>query len=164
MLFRSLISAGGNDFAGDDDMSKILAKKSVCENATTGPECFDAGKLNQLMFGTVADSYRTLIRDVATYRGEALVYLHNYDYALPTGKGFLGFGKWLKYPMDLAGVPETIQPLAVNHLINTFSDVLAQLHYEFADRTILIDSTGVLAPDDWANELHPTMEIGRAHV
>ena len=38
-----LISAGGNDFAGDDDLSKVLQPKNVCENATTGAECFDAG-------------------------------------------------------------------------------------------------------------------------
>jgi hypothetical protein len=152
-----LISAGGNDFAGDDDMSKILAPKAVCENATTGKECFDAGRLDQLMFGTVVDAYRTLLREIATHRGEALVYLHNYDYALPTGQGFLGFGKWLKYPLDQAGVPLAVQPLAVNHLLDTFNDALAQIHYEFADRTLLVDSSGVLAPGDWANELHPTM-------
>jgi hypothetical protein len=152
-----LLSAGGNDFAGDDDLSKILAPKSACENATTGADCFDAGKLNQLMFGTVVDSYRTLLREIATHRGEALVYLHNYDYAIPSGQGFLGFGKWLKYPLDQAGVPLAVQPLAVNYLLDTFNDALAQIHYEFADRTLLVDSSGVLSPGDWANELHPDM-------
>lgn len=152
-----LISAGGNDFAGDDDMSNILNPKNVCENATTGAECFDAGKLNQLMFATVADAYRSLIREIATHRGEALVYLHNYDYAIPSGLGFLGFGKWLKYPLDQAGIRPEVQPLAVNHLLDTFNDALAQIHYEFADRTLLVDTSGVLRPADWANELHPTM-------
>ncbi len=152
-----LISAGGNDFAGDDDLSKILNPKNVCQNAATGAECFDPGKLNQLMFGTVLDAYRVLLREIATYRGEALVYLHNYDYAIPTGLGFLGFGRWLKYPMDQAGVPSAVQPLAVNYLLDTFNDVLAQIQSEFADRTLLIDSSGVLAPADWANELHPSM-------
>src|SRR5260221_6767662 len=57
-----------------------------------------------------------------SYRGEALVYLHNYDYAIPTGLGFLGFGRWLKYPMDQAGVPSAVQPLAVNYLLDTRSE------------------------------------------
>jgi hypothetical protein len=59
--------------------------------------------------------------------------------------------------MDQAGVPDPVQPLAVNYLIDKFNDVLAQVHYEFADRTLLIDSSGILSPADWANELHPTM-------
>ena len=152
-----LISAGGNDFAGLDDMSAILNPKNICENASTGKECFDAGKLNQLMFGTVVDSYRTIIDEVDAHRGEALVFMHNYDYAVPSGIGFFGFGQWLKYPMDQAGVPSTVQPLAVNYLLDTFNDALAQIHYEYADRTILIDSSGALAATDWANELHPNM-------
>lgn len=152
-----LISAGGNDFAGDDDMSRILNPKNLCENAATGAECFDAGKLNQLMFGTVVDAYRTLIGEIASHRGGALVFLHNYDYAIPSGQGFLGFGEWLKYPLDQAGVRPEVQPLAVNYLLDTFNDALAQIHYEFADRSLLVDSSGVLGPADWANELHPTM-------
>jgi hypothetical protein len=152
-----LISAGGNDFAGDDDLSSVLNPKNVCESAVTGADCFDAGKLNQLMFGTLVGAYRTLINEVATWRGEALVFLHNYDYAIPTGLGFLGFGKWLKYPMDQAGVPGPVQPLAVNYLLDRFNDVLAQVEYEFAGRCILIDTSGILSPGDWANELHPNM-------
>lgn len=152
-----LISAGGNDFAGDDDLSKILNPPAICRNATTGAECFDAQALKDLLFGTVVNAYRILINEVATHRGEALVFLHNYDYAIPSGLGFLGYGKWLKYPMDQMGVPSPVQPLAVNYLIDTFNDVLAQIHYEFPDRTLLIDTSGVLSPGDWANELHPTM-------
>jgi len=151
-----LLSAGGNDFAGMDDMSRILNPRNLCENAATGKDCFDAGALDRLMFGTVVGAYRTMLDEVAALRGEALVFLHNYDYALPTGIGFLGFGHWLKYPMDQVGVPAAVQPLAVNYLIDTFSNALAQVNHEYADRTILIDSAGVLSPGDWANELHPT--------
>jgi hypothetical protein len=59
--------------------------------------------------------------------------------------------------MDQAGIPSDVQPLAVNHLLDTFNEALAQVLYEFADRTLLVDTSGVLAPGDWANELHPGM-------
>ena len=58
--------------------------------------------------------------------------------------------------MDHVGVPAALQHDAVNHLIDTFSNALAQVQGEFPDHTLLVDSTGVLASDDWANELHPT--------
>jgi hypothetical protein len=150
-----LLSAGGNDFAGLDDMSAIL--KPDCSGASSGADCFQPAALEQLMFGEVLGAYRTLLAEVGSHRPEALVYVHNYDYALPSGAGFLGFGGWLKEPFDRAHVPQALQQAALNHLIDTFGDVLAQLQREFADRVLLVDSSGVLAAGDWANELHPTI-------
>jgi hypothetical protein len=150
-----LLSAGGNDFAGLDDMSAIL--KPDCSGETSGAGCFKPDALEKLMFRDVIRAYRKLIREVERWRPGALVFLHNYDYALPSGQGILGFGGWLKQPMDLARVPPALQPQAVNYLIDTFSDALAQVQREFPDRTLLVDSSGVLSPADWANELHPTI-------
>jgi hypothetical protein len=150
-----LISAGGNDFAGEDDMSTILAPMTQCAAATEGSECFNADELYDLMWGTVRGAYRTLINEVATHRGEAFIFLHNYDYALPDGRGFIGFGKWLQYPLTQAGVRMEVQRKAVNYLLDYFNDVLAQISLEFAERTILIDTSGELSDSDWANELHP---------
>ena len=150
-----LLSAGGNDFAGLDDMSVIL--KADCGNAASGADCFKATALEQLLFGEVLGAYRTLAGEVEQHRPEALVYVHNYDYALPSGAGFLGFGGWLKEPMAHAHVPEPLQQAAVNHLIDTFGDALALLQGEFSERVLIVDSSGVLAAADWANELHPTI-------
>ena len=150
-----LLSAGGNDFAGLDDMSAIL--KADCSAAASGADCFRAAALEQLMFGDVLGAYRTLLDEVERHRPEALVFVHNYDYALPSGAGFMGFGGWLKEPFDRARVPATLQQAAVNYLIDTFGDVLAQLQGEHPERVLLVDSSGVLAAADWANELHPTM-------
>lgn len=149
-----LISAGGNDFAGMDDMSRIL--KPDCSGAASGADCFDPAATEQLMFRDVADAYGVLLDEVTRHRPEALVFLHNYDFAVPTGKGILGFGHWLKEPMDAVGVPAAVQPLAVDYLINVFSDALAKVQRDYADRVLIVDSRGTLAADDWANELHPT--------
>jgi len=150
-----LLSAGGNDFAGLDDMSVIL--KPDCSNETSGADCFQAAALEQLLFRDVLGAYRTLIGEVERHRPEALVYVHNYDYALPSGEGIFGFGTWLKEPMARAHVFAPLQQAAVNHLIDSFGDALAQVQREFPERVLLVDSSGVLAAGDWANELHPTI-------
>ncbi|MEW6689701.1 MAG: SGNH/GDSL hydrolase family protein [Pseudomonadota bacterium] len=149
-----LISAGGNDFAGMDDMQRIL--RPDCSGATAGEDCFDAAATDQLMLRDVAGAYGVLLDEIERWRPEAMVFLHNYDYAVPSGKGIFGFGHWLKQPMDAVGVPAAVQPLAVEHLINTFSDALAQVQKDYAARTLIVDSSGTLAEADWANELHPT--------
>ena len=149
-----LISAGGNDFAGMDDMSRIL--KPDCSAAANGEDCFNPAATEQLMFHDVADAYATLLDEVKRYRPESLVFLHNYDYAVPTGIGVLGFGHWLKAPMDAVGVPTPVQPLAVDYLINVFNDALAQVQKDYPDHVLIVDSRGTLTQADWANELHPT--------
>ncbi len=149
-----LISAGGNDFAGMDDMSRIL--KPDCSAAVAGIDCFDAAATEQLMLHDVADAYGTLLDEVKQHRPEALVFLHNYDYAVPTGIGILGFGHWLKEPMDAVGVPISVQPLAVDYLINVFNDALAQVQKDYPDHVLIVDSRGTLTAAEWANELHPT--------
>lgn len=152
-----LISAGGNDFAGDDDLSTILAPKHICENALEGIECFDDAKLRALMRGKVMGAYHTLIAEVAAHRGDAMVFLHNYDYAIPDGRGVFGPGKWLQYPLRQGGVTNpVVQRKAVTYLLDYFNDVLAEVNFEHGERTVLIDSSGELTDDLWANELHPT--------
>jgi len=102
-----LVSAGGNDFAGMDDMSRIL--KPDCSAAVAGIDCFDPVATEQLLFHDVVDAYGALLDEVKKHRPEALVFLHNYDYAVPTGIGVLGFGHWLKAPMDIVRVPIPVQ-------------------------------------------------------
>jgi hypothetical protein len=68
----------------------------------------------------------------------------------------LGFGHWLKAPMDIVRVPIPVQALAVDYLINTFNDALAQVQKDYPDHVLIVDSRGTLTEADWANELHPT--------
>ena len=155
-----LLSAGGNDFAGRDDMLRIL--KSDCSGAAAPEDCFDHDSVEEVLFGEVLGAYRTLVGSVKDLRPEVMVFVHNYDYAIPTGLGFgaagdfKGFGGWLKLPMDMVGVPAALQPAAVNHLIDKFSEVLVQVQKEFPSQVLLVDTTGTLSAGDWANELHPT--------
>jgi hypothetical protein len=142
-----VISGGGNDFAGRVDLPVLL--KEDCEGAGTVGDCFRRGQPDRL-FDEIEDAYRKLLRLVRQYAPGAQVFLHNYDYAFPSGRGFLGFGNWLLQPMKDCGVPPALRTKVVNHLIDEFTGRLQKLK-----DTVLVDSRGVLDTREWANELHP---------
>lgn len=160
-----LISGGGNDFAGLDDMFRIIRAK--CDGYSTVNECFNAGEPKKL-FDEVADAYRQLIDRIFASVPAAKIFLHNYDRAIPTGKGFVGNGNWLKEPMKQAHVDLSLQQGIVNRLLFEFTRRLkAQAarsnQIYFVDSARLadvddpedIDGKGTLTKTEWANELHP---------
>jgi hypothetical protein len=82
--------------------------------------------------------------------------MHNYDYALPSGKGVFGNkGCWLKPSLDDAKVPPALQHECIKHLIRRVTTELNTLTKIDGSRIFLVDSTDTLAEGDWANELHP---------
>lgn len=88
---------------------------------------------------------------------EVSVFIHNYDYALPSGKGVFGPNTGsIKRALDDANVPEALQQDFVKIVIDRFtSDVLMALETKYPDRVIVVDGRNALNPSDWANELHP---------
>jgi hypothetical protein len=110
-LSAVLISGGGNDFAGINDLRPVLGDD--CAACTTAAACFrdgaEKGSLDWLL-AKIKDSYITLIDRVigATWRageggaqgasGPARIILHNYDYAPVNGMGVFGPGtsSWLR--------------------------------------------------------------------
>jgi hypothetical protein len=162
-----LISAGGNDFAGLDDMFKIV--KPNCQGCTDVDECFIDGQPAGI-FQEVADAYEKLIDMVGAAIPDCPIILHNYDRAIPTGVGFAGAGNWLREPMIRAGIADELQQHVVNRLLYEFTGRLAELAADNPERVWLVDSArlvpigdpdeisgpGTLTAKQWANELHPT--------
>lgn len=160
-----LISGGGNDFAGLDDMFRIIRAK--CDGFTTVEQCFNAGEPAGV-FDEVGKAYGELIDMVFAAVPEARIFLHNYDRAIPTGKGFVGNGNWLKAPMTLARVNRKLHQGIVNRLLFEFTQRL-EAQAARSDRITLVDSArladvddpddiagkGTLTAAEWANELHP---------
>jgi hypothetical protein len=149
-----LISGGGNDFAGLRDFSRIIHLD--CSAATSVAECWRDSEPDGL-FGRVGDAYERIIARARADGFDGPVVVHNYDYAIPTGKGFFLFGKWLKAPMDLAQVPSALRRPLVRELIDRLEIMLKGLADPSA-QVHCVDSSGTLAEDEWANELHPTPE------
>lgn len=146
-----LLSGGGNDISGMEDFSALI--KPDCSKAKSYRACFRAGQPKQIL-DTIAAAYRELITLARAKAPHAAIAMHNYDYAIPTGVGFLGFGHWLKDPMDQARVPDAFRQQIVNYLIDGLGARFADLARR--NRNVKwVNTTGVLAANDWANEMHP---------
>jgi hypothetical protein len=160
-----LISGGGNDFAGLDDMFRII--QTQCDGYTTVDECFNSGEPKGV-FDEVAAAYSELVDMIFASVPGAKIFLHNYDRAIPTGKGFMGLGNWLKEPMKQADVDLSLQQGIVNRLLFEFTQRLkaqaarsSQIYFVDSARLADIDDPqdiegkGTLTATEWANELHP---------
>lgn len=149
-----LLSGGGNDFAGLRDFARII--RPDCSAAADVAGCWAAGEPDDLL-QRVGDAYRDIIARVRAEGFAGPIVVHDYDYAIPTGKGFFLFGKWLKAPMDLALVPGALRRPLIRELIDRLETLLTGLQ-DPAAQVHLVDSAGTLTADEWANELHPTPE------
>jgi len=157
-LSAVFISGGGNDFAGFNDLRPML--KPDCTGIADAKACFrtgnSEGSLNWLMTKT-EENYRSLVGQIfASTTPATEIYMHNYDYAHPTGKGLLGNNsKWLKSALDDAGVAPGIQHDCIKYLIDRFTKVIQTVASVDPGRLLVVDSTNTLKKSDWANELHP---------
>lgn len=150
-----MISGGGNDFAGFNDMRPLL--NLDCTGAQTAADCFRSGDGGLTAFLSRMDEhYRTLIGRVYTHTSlDSLIVMHSYDYAIPDGRGVFGGKGWLKPALVAAGVPEALQQDCVRYLIDAFHSMLTKIAAGDPQHLLIVDSRGTLAEQDWANELHP---------
>jgi hypothetical protein len=156
-LSAVLVSGGGNDFAGFNDLRPLLgvdcsaaASEDACFNHGTAPGCAEA------LFDNVKQYYIDLLDGVfAVMPATSRVFVHSYDYAIPSGVAVIGSKAWLKPALVAAKVPPALRPGCVRYLVDQFSTRLADLVVRYAGRVVFVDSRGTLAPNDWANELHP---------
>jgi hypothetical protein len=160
-----LISGGGNDFAGLDDMFRII--RARCDGFTSVDECFNNAQPGQI-FDEVGDAYGQLIDMVLAAAPNAKIFLHNYDRAIPTGKGFVGLGNWLKEPMRRAHIEPGLHQGIVGRLLFEFTKRL-KAQCARSERITFVDSArigdisrpediqgkGTLGSTEWADELHP---------
>ncbi|AEG94050.1 SGNH/GDSL hydrolase family protein [Ramlibacter tataouinensis] len=148
------ISGGGNDFAGFADLRPLL--KSDCSQEDDPQACFAAKPGLDEFFAAVDDHYRRLVGLIhASTRSDCVVVMHTYDYAIPNGRGVFG-DSWLKPALDDAKVKPHLQQECVKLLIDRFAEVLESICESDPEHFRLVDSRGTLAPEHWANELHPT--------
>ncbi|HJV74735.1 MAG TPA: SGNH/GDSL hydrolase family protein [Noviherbaspirillum sp.] len=159
-LSAVFISGGGNDFAGFNDLRPLL--KYNCANANDEVDCFNpqpTGELYRLM-DKIAECYKVLIgRILVSANDRVKIYVHNYDYAYPSGKGVFGNSStWLKAALDAANVPTHLQRRCIAHILDNFTLRLQQIERENQNHVVLVDSRETLQAHQWANELHPKPE------
>jgi hypothetical protein len=154
-LSAVFISGGGNDFAGFNDLSRLL--NPDCSGAQSAAECFNTDENGLPDFLDKMDQhYRTLIGRVYTRTSlDCRIVMHSYDYAIPDGRSAMGRKAWLQPALIDARVPPALHEACIHHLIDAFFDLLSAITEGDPDHLLLVDSRGTLAPQDWANELHP---------
>jgi hypothetical protein len=146
-----LFSGGGNDIAGDRFCLWVLKFVTGSDPA----HGVDRQRLSD-MNGVIRAAYVDLFRIRDEIAPGCAIFLHGYDFALPTGEGVCGFGPWLKPSLDFRGwtTPSTAAGI-VKEVLLSFDKLLAQLEQQFPN-VVYVRTQGTLSADDWANELHPT--------
>lgn len=150
------ISGGGNDFAGMAQLRPLL--KADCSGQTEARGCFSDGSEGlQAFLDRVDDAYRRLIGEIytRTLPGCKIV-MHCYAYPAPNGKGVHGDQGWLLPALKDAGVPQALHQACLEHLLDSFCQVLDGIRRMDPEHLLLVDSRRALTALDWANELHPT--------
>jgi hypothetical protein len=166
-----LLSAGGNDVAGDE--FAMLVNHRLAPNAGLNDGVVD-GVIND----RVRNAYVTILAKVTeTCRlraGRTIpIVLHGYDWPVPDGRGFLGGafflpGPWLEPGFRLKGfnLKDSVQfakmVTMMKDLINRFNNMLDAVvglpdfsHVRHLDLRQTL-SNGADYKKWWANELHPT--------
>jgi hypothetical protein len=143
-----LISGGGNDFAGADDLDPLLQRG----NNTDVKTWFKAEAVNHL-FGEIANGFKRVVALRNALCPLVPIVTHCYDYSHATGQGVLWFSPWIKPSLDKIGMPQNMHDDAIKFII----DRLAAVQEELAgDLYHFVDTRGLLDANDWSNELHPT--------
>jgi lysophospholipase L1-like esterase len=159
-----LISAGGNDIAGDEFFSLI-------NNAQSGLPPMNQAVMNGIVSETFKTAFEFMIQH-ALQAAKSLgikmpIFLHGYDYPWPDGRGlvhFLGFGigPWFDGTFNHKNYPNS-SPADLQRrydIVKSFIDALntmqKSLEPQFPGKVFHVDLRGTLnTKDDWANELHP---------
>jgi hypothetical protein len=159
-----LLSAGGNDVAGDEFFSFI-------NNARSGLSPVNEEVLDGVVNGTFRAAYEYLISTAlaaAKDAGIAMpIFTHGYDYPWPDGRAVTLFlvwkiGPWFDSTFNHKNYPnENAADLRARHdiivkLIDALNSMLASVAQKYAGQVFHVNLVGTLKSSaDWANELHP---------
>lgn len=142
-----LISAGGNDIAGD----QFCIFLDFNDGKTAGLNADRFGKA----LGAVEACYLALFEMRNRYASGVPIYGHCYDFPIPNGKHPSCAGPWLKPSLDFCNWGLEDGTRIAKEALSAFRQMLERLAADPKNNYHLIQTQGTLKPDDWANELHP---------
>ena len=148
-----LFSGGGNDVV-DNPMALWIRDWD--------PALSPIDLIHKSRFQTALALVRAGYEDLIELRdnlspGTHLVF-HDYDFAIPDGRGICGFGPWLKPTFDLRKFPVGVaRQQVVKAMLLQFAAMLTSLAVT-ASNVTFINGQGTLNPQtsSWHNELHPS--------
>lgn len=150
-----LFSGGGNDVVGEDLLSLLNQREPgmtwrQCINDITASARFDLLK----------SAYLDLVHLRNENRPDCKIYVHGYDWAIPSGKGAgvlwgLKVGPWMKPYLVTKGVTDPVdQGHIIRWLLASFHEILETIAQE--PDVVLVPTLGTLSATEWNDELHPT--------
>ena len=159
-----LLSAAGNDIAGDEFFSFI-------NNARSGLSQINQEVLDGVVNGTFKAAYEYLITTaLAAAKDMGIImpiFTHGYDYPWPDGRAvfsFLGWkvGPWFDPTFNQKNYPNAsaadlkVRYKIVAQFIDSLNSMLEGLAQQYSGQVFHVNLTGTLESSaDWANELHP---------
>ncbi len=146
-----LFSAGGNDLVGVDRFHKWLNdyQKGMSPKALINHKNLKAA------FSLLQQDYQELIDIRDQYSPKTQLIFHNYDFAIPDGRGVCGLGPWLKPDLEMRKIPVRLRREVVTLFLKEFAKLLKRIAKQNTAITI-VQTQGTLKDSEWANELHPT--------
>ncbi|MEM7316747.1 MAG: hypothetical protein AAF497_26740 [Planctomycetota bacterium] len=150
-----LFSGGGNDLVGDQLCLWLRSSDAVGGNPNFAVD--EPAIANGL--GIIQNGYEQLLdmRDaiIKNSKRRIAVFLHAYDFAIPSGKGVCGYGPWLKPSLDYRGwTSKSDGKLIIKSVLRR----LAAIQQDLASRrndVHFVDSQGTVSASEWNDELHP---------
>jgi len=149
-----LFSGGGNDIVGED----LLPLLKQREAGMSWRQCLDQDAVDGRLDALRA-AYLDLVRIRDEARPDCVLYVHGYDYAIPSGIGvkiwFIKVGPWMRPYLLQKGItdPEDGRRI-IRELIRQFNQMIAEVATR--PRIVYVKTPGTLADEDWHDELHPT--------
>jgi hypothetical protein len=142
-----LFSGGGNDIAGNQFCIFL-------DDVAPG-----VNGLNPSRFQGVLDMVQASYDDLFAFRDkfapDVPIFGHCYDFPIPNGAHPVCAGPWLKPSLGFAGWNTAQGTVILHQALVNFRGMLVGLAAIPANNFTLVDTQGVLASADWANELHP---------
>jgi hypothetical protein len=142
-----LFSGGGNDVVGDQFCIYL-------DYALPGAAGLNANRFLKAL-SKVEASYLDLFAFRDRYAPGVPVIGHCYDFPIPNGIHPACAGPWLKPSLDYCGWNLAQGTTIARNALLDFKNTLVGLAANPANNFFMVDTQGVLAAADWANELHP---------
>ena len=150
-----LFSGGGNGVVGED----LLPLLNHWQEGMSWQDC-----INEDTAKSRLDALRSAYLDLAHLRNEnrpdCKIYIHGYDWAIPSGKGAvlwgIKVGPWMKQYMTQKHINDpTAQRAIIHELLRRFNAMLDDVAAQNPNM-VRVETLGTLAENEWNDELHPS--------
>jgi hypothetical protein len=150
-----LFSGGGNDVVGED----LLPLLNDRQEGMSWQDCINEDTTRS-RFDALRSAYLDLVHLRNENRPDCKIYIHGYDWAIPSGHGTslwgIKVGPWMKQYMVQKFITNPDDQKAIIHeLLRRFNAMLDDIAAQNPNMA-RVETLGTLAENEWNDELHPS--------